>query len=96
MVPLLVIIVTYANILLKISHQSRSHVEIFDDETPPPPLLRWRTSLRRTCVTHTVSTQDTATSQLNTSVELSVRPARSETTKDLLRRNRSGFQFTQT
>jgi len=90
MVPLLVIVITYANILIKIFHQSHGHVEIFNDEAPRPPLLRWRTSLQRQTTCNT-DIHDNCLTQLDNTGEISTRQARPETTKDLLRRNRQVY-----
>ena len=43
-VPLLVIVVTYANIILKIFRKSKENLQTDDDEVPPAPRLRFRSS----------------------------------------------------
>lgn len=45
-VPLLVIVVTYANIILKVFRKSKGDLQT-DDEVPPAPRLRFRSSIRR-------------------------------------------------
>ena len=44
-VPLLVIVVTYANIILKVFRKSKGDLQT-DDEVPPAPRLRFRSSIR--------------------------------------------------